>query len=56
MDLSLPVQPPYPQDCAQLPMKQSHSALCQRPLEFRFDPRFLSDWRYGPRYGPIDPL
>jgi len=52
MDLSLPVQPSYPQDCAQLPMRQSPAALCQRPPEFGFDPRFLSDCCYG----PIEPL
>jgi hypothetical protein len=52
MDLSLLVQLSYPQGCAYLPMKQSPSPLCKRPLEFGFDPRFLSDRCYG----PVEPL
>jgi hypothetical protein len=48
MALSLPVQPLYPQDRVRPPKEPNPSALCQRPPEFGFDPRFLLDRRYDP--------
>jgi hypothetical protein len=45
MEQSLLAQPWYRRDCAQLPAAQNHLALRQRPPEFAFDPRILSDCR-----------
>ena len=52
MDLLFRVQLSHPQDCAQLPLKQSPSALRQRSPESGFDPQSLLDCREG----SVEPL
>ena len=47
MALLLPPRPLSRRACVQLPAERSRSASAQRPLGFAFDPRFLSDCRFG---------